>query len=301
MATILVVDDSEVDRKLVGGLLERSGQWTIEYACDGGESLERVAGFGPEVVLTDLQMPRRDGLQLVTAMRLHHPGIPVILMTGHGSEQLAVDALDEGAASYVPKSQLAEKLLETVQQVWDLARADRTYERLIQCLRRTEFTFELDNDPALIPALVDLLQQMACGMGLCDANGRLRLGVALNEALCNALYRGNLEIGFADTQQQREALLQGQGVDPVEQRRGESPYRERKIRVNVSILPEEARFVVRDEGPGFNPGEMPAAALGEENEEPKGRGLHLIRAFMDEVSFNDTGNEITMVKRGSAC
>ena len=62
----------------------------------------------PALVLTDLIMPEMNGLELVKAIREHHPFVPVILMTSKGNEEIAVQALQGGAASYVPKSQLAE-------------------------------------------------------------------------------------------------------------------------------------------------------------------------------------------------
>ena len=195
MTRILVVDDSEVDRRLAAGLLQRGqADYEIDLAGNGREAITRLRESPPDLVVTDMQMPERDGLELVRAIRLHYPQVPVILMTAHGSDDLAILALEEGAASYVPKSQLSDRLVETVEEVLAIARADRTYERLISCLHRTELDFTLDNDPALIDPLVDLVQQMAAGMRLCDANDRFRIGVALKAALLNALYRGNLEI-----------------------------------------------------------------------------------------------------------
>ena len=55
-----------------------------------------------------------DGLQLVQAIRSKYPGMPVILMTAHGSEDIAIQALQKGAASYVPKKSLARDLAETL-------------------------------------------------------------------------------------------------------------------------------------------------------------------------------------------
>ena len=202
MATVLVVDDSAVDRRFVGGVLSRDGRYKVEFAEDGSQALARMREAPPEVIVTDLQMPNRNGLELVAAVRMHHPGVPIILMTGHGSEDLAVEALHRGAANYVPKPQLGERLLESVEEALALARSDRTYDRLISCLKRCEFDFELDNDPGLIDPLVELVQQMVAGMGLTDATGRFRVGAALKEALLNAIYRGNLEISF-----KRESLL----------------------------------------------------------------------------------------------
>ena len=297
MPKVLVVDDSKVDRRLVCEFLRKESQWTVEDAANGAEALARMKDSAPDLVLTDLNMPEMDGLELVNALRLHHPGVPVILITAYGSETLATEALRRGASSYVPKSQLTDKLLDTMEEVLSLARADRTYERLIGCLTRTEFTFRLENDPALIGPLVDLVQQMVAGMDLADFTGRLRIGVALKEALLNALFHGSLEITPDEMQRVQHTLLSDEEPSLVEQRAGEPSYRDRKIYVDVRIAKEEARFVVRDEGPGFDVSAVPDTETPGALEAEKGRGLSLMRTFMDEVTFNELGNEVTMVKR----
>src|SRR5262245_26280470 len=72
MATILVVDDSAVDRRFVGGILSRDGKYHVEFAEDGSQALANVRQSPPDVIVTDLQMPNRNGLELVAAVRLHH-------------------------------------------------------------------------------------------------------------------------------------------------------------------------------------------------------------------------------------
>jgi CheY-like chemotaxis protein len=297
MATVLVVDDSSVDRRFVGGLLSRDGRFQVEFAEDGSQALARMRELTPDLIVTDLQMPNRNGLELVAAVRMHHPNIPVILMTGHGSEALAVEALQRGAAGYVPKPQLGERLIEAAEEALSLARADRTYEKLIACLNKCEFTFELDNDAALVDPLVDLIQQMVAGMRLSDPTGRFRIGAAVKEALLNGIFRGNLEISFKQMHDARSSLVEGQPVDLVRERRGDQRYRDRRVRVAVAIDGNEARFVVQDEGPGFNPASVPAAGQPGSLDPESGRGLVLMRAFMDEVRFNERGNEVTLVKR----
>ena len=298
MPTLLVVDDSLVDRRLVCEFLRKESEWTVEDAANGVEALARMKDAVPDLILTDLTMPVMDGLELVTAMRKHHPGVPVILMTAYGSETLAIEALERGAASYVPKSQLADKLLDTVEEVLAMARADRSHEQLINCLDRTEFTFLLENDAALIDPLVDLVQQMVGGMEFCDFTGRLRIGVALKEALLNALFHGSLEISLEQMQKVQDKLLDDTDVSLVEQRRSQPPYRDRKVFVDVKLSAEEARFVVRDEGPGFDVASVPDPSDPVALEAERGRGLSLMRTFMDEVTYNDVGNEVTMIKRG---
>ncbi|OHB79191.1 MAG: hypothetical protein A2W31_07755 [Planctomycetes bacterium RBG_16_64_10] len=297
MPTVLVVDDSAVDRRLVAGILEKGSDLDVEFAEDGMDALTRMKEAEPDLVLTDMQMPKMDGLKLVTAIGLHHQGVPVILMTGHGSEKTAVDALEQGAASYVPKSQLGERLVDTVLTVLARTHEDRTYERLIRCSTHTDFTFLLDNDPALVDPLVDLVQQIVLGMGICDTRGRLRVGVALEQALLNAIFHGNLEIKYHDLQRVRENLIRGQRDDLTERRRLQPEFRDRRIHVHVQVSRDEARFVIRDEGKGFHARTLPKSPDPSALVQEGGRGLVLMGTFMDEVVYNEVGNEVTMIKR----
>jgi CheY-like chemotaxis protein/anti-sigma regulatory factor (Ser/Thr protein kinase) len=296
MALVLVVDDSAIDRRLAGGLLEKNPSLEIAYAENGREAMRRLDARRADVVVCDLLMPEMDGLELVEAVRDRYPLIPVILMTAHGSEQIAVQALKRGAASYVPKSSLARDLLDTVDNVLAVARADRRNERLRECFVSSESTFELTNDPALIPPMVDHLQEYVVRTALCDETGRIRIGIALEEALLNALYHGNLELS---TEQVREAA---EGLDEaasnlIDQRRHTAPYRTRKIYVYVRVTPREIEYVIRDEGPGFDPDALEQPDDLSAIEREGGRGLMLMRTFMDEVTFNSTGNEVRMIKR----
>jgi CheY-like chemotaxis protein len=294
MATVLVVDDSPVDRRLAQGLLERGGGLKVLSAANGAIAFELVHQQQPDIIVTDLQMPEIDGLELVGLVRGSFPLIPVILMTAHGSEEVAVQALQRGAASYVPKSRLGEDLQSTVYSVLALARADRYHDRLLHCLSQSSLRFELDNDPALIFPLVDHMQQQISRLKLVDDTGRIRVGIALEEALLNALYHGNLELSARDLAAVRSAA--GLGPSLIDERIGSAPYQSRKIVVEAEFSASQAKFVITDEGCGFDPTLLPDAEA-PQLEEENGRGLLLMRTFMDEVEFNARGNQVTMIKR----
>jgi CheY-like chemotaxis protein len=297
MTTVLVVDDSAADRALVSQLLTSRSPWSVETAINGADALARMESAEPDAVVTDLQMPKMDGLELVTAIRRRHPGVPVVLMTAYGSETLAIEALEKGAASYVPKSQVVDKLVNTLEKALSLSRADRTYEDLIGCITGMQFTLALKTDAVLIDPLVDLVQQMAAGMGFCDASGKLQIGMALKEALLNALFHGSLELSVDRMREALEKLRHGEAASVVHDPRFDPAYRDRRIFVCVSLSPEEARFVVRDEGPGFDAAALPDRKDPIAIESGHGRGLTVMRNLMDEVSFNEAGNEVTLVKR----
>lgn len=297
MAHILVVDDSAVSRQLVGGLLEKDLDCTVEFAANGMEALARMDQTPPDLVVADVNMPLMDGLGLVSQLRTRFPEVPVILMTAYGSEALAIEALEKGAASYVPKAQLAERLTKTVEDVLAMVHAGRSHEQLLRSLERVEYHFVLDNDPALIDPLLDLIGQMAMGMGLCDFTGRLQVGIALKEALLNAIFHGNLELSAGEIEAAGDRLIGEYELSLVDQRRSEEPYCRRRVFLHIQMQPEEARFIVRDQGAGFDVSAVPAPDQPGALEPGRGRGLSLMRTFMDEVLFNEPGNEVTMVKR----
>ena len=291
--TILVVDDSAMDRRLATGLLEKEGGYQILIATNGLEALQALKQQPVDLVLTDMQMDQMDGLELVEAVRADYPLTPVILMTALGSEEIAVRALEKGAASYVAKRRLQQDLLEIVQQVLDNSDENRTQSRLMHRMDRNEFSFVLNNDLSLVHSMVKYLQHTLRCVRLTDESDRLRVGIAVEEALLNALYHGNLEVS-SDLKETDPNLFE----ETARQRSLEAPYRNRRIFVDALVSRESASVTIRDEGQGFDPSSLPDPCDLENLEKPSGRGILLMRSFMDEIRFNERGNEVTLVKHG---
>ena len=100
--TLLLVDDDLTFRRVMSGELERLGL-EITGAGSGEEAIQAAAKLEPEVVLLDLQLPDMDGLQVLQAIREKSPGSEVIMLTGHGSFDTAIQAIRMGAFDYVAK------------------------------------------------------------------------------------------------------------------------------------------------------------------------------------------------------
>jgi CheY-like chemotaxis protein/anti-sigma regulatory factor (Ser/Thr protein kinase) len=294
MTKILVVDDSPIDRCLVGNLLAKEDAFDVTFACDGNEALAKIEADPPEVVLTDLVMPNCNGLELVKAVKARAPQVPVILMTSQGSERVAVEALQYGAASYMPKRALGSQLRETIEMVLGAARHSRAGRRLLGCMSESQYEFSLRNDPTLISSLVGFFQEAASSIGLCDQADNTRLGIALEEALVNALYHGNLDL---DSKLRHHDERSYRAM--VEDRLSQRPYCDRRIQVTANFSCAEAAFHIGDEGRGFDPDELPDPTDPANLENLTGRGILLMRTFMDNVNFNESGNAVTMVKRRS--
>ena len=167
--------------------------------------------------------------------------------------------------------------------------------RLTRCLRREELEYELENDPLLIPPLVQQVEQAARELGVVDDTDAVRLAKGLAEALLNAMYHGNLELSDEQTGLAAEEGSTSPSI--VARRREQPPYRDRRVHFRATLSRREVQVVIRDDGPGFDVARLPDVSadpsyLASEG----GRGLVLIDMFMDEVRFNAAGNEIALVK-----
>ncbi len=291
---VLVVDDSVLSRRVVCSLVEKNG-YKAASAKHGREALDFIKRQEPAIVVTDLHMPEMDGLELVEELRSDYPHIPVILMTACGSEKIAIEALRRGAASYVTKDSIADDLPDTLETVLQAAKVDRRRQEFLESVTDLECRFALVNDPAQVPVLIAHVQDYLTRMRLCDTNQRIRVGTALEEALLNGLYHGNLELS---------SELRQDGGDTYEclgaVRRNQAPYRERRLHIHVRLNLSEAVFAIRDEGPGFDVSKLPDPTDPENMTRVGGRGLLLIRTFMDEAIHNATGNQLTLTWRRKA-
>jgi CheY-like chemotaxis protein len=288
------VEDSEVDRRLMRGLLERDVDWLVQFAGSAEEALEKIEDLFPHIVVTDLQLPGANGLELVRQVRDRSPELPVILATGHGSETLAVDALEMGAASYVPKDQMAETLRGTIEQVLGIVSRDEQRAVLNQHLTAESLSYALRCDPELFAPLVRRVQQSLQALGVLTPTKRMHVGVALEEALFNALYHGNLALPREVWRRQRAQLRRGVIEEEVRRRLESASYRDRLIFVDFTVNPQQLKLVVRDEGAGFDVSAVPVAHDAESLQAGHGRGLVLMRNFLRQVEFNPQGNQVAM-------
>lgn len=292
MPTVLVVDDTAVDRRLAGGLLENAPDLNVCYAQNGREALLQIGNELPDLVLTDLQMPDLDGLQLVNSITERYPDVPVVLMTAHGSEVIAAQALASGAASYVPKSDLAENLVETVMHILAMSDSDARYKKLMRSAKKVDFEFDLDNDLKVLDPLIDLVQQVVSSQELFDSTNRVRMCVAVEHALQNAILRGNLEINRSEFPVVNPSFVEEKAQKP--------PFNERKVYFRFTVTQDSAEFIIRDQGPGFDISTLPQAEDPDSFRDGIGRGHVLMQAFMNSVEFLDDGREVRMKKMKSS-
>ncbi|TVP99915.1 MAG: response regulator [Planctomycetaceae bacterium] len=290
---VLVIDDDPNLRSQMRTLLQADG-FEVTTVASGLEALETVDGMMPDLVVSDVHMPAMNGVDLVVELKKRFPVMPIILTTGAPGDEIAAEGLRLGAATYVPKRELDEVLCETVHQVLELVKADQiAASDPAASLIRTELHFRIGTNESLVPRLISRMEQAAVELRFCDEMQWMQVAMALDEAIVNAIFHGNLEVS-TDLRQ----IDDGKPFfDLVQIRKSRSPYRERQVDISMVATPDEATFVIRDEGHGFDVNSIPDPTDPANLEKAGGRGLLLIHSFMDEVRHNAKGNEITIVKR----
>ncbi|WP_147446584.1 response regulator [Corallococcus sp. CA047B] len=146
---LLLVDDDEVDRLMVRRLL-RQGAIVAEVveATRGAEALEHLGKQSFDIILLDFLLPGEDGLQVLRELGRRGPRSPIIVLTGQGNEQTAVELMKAGASDYLSKSKLtAEHLGQSLRQAMRLHLAQQQHRALAEALPQIVWTSGPDGRP----------------------------------------------------------------------------------------------------------------------------------------------------------
>src|SRR6476619_5933422 len=118
MPEILIIDDEKAIRKTLTEILSFEG-YKIEEAGDGEEGLKKFRERTYDVVLCDIKMPKLDGIEFLDKAREGNPDIPVIMISGHGTIETAVEAVKQGAYDFISKPPDLNRLLITIRNAME--------------------------------------------------------------------------------------------------------------------------------------------------------------------------------------
>ncbi len=134
---VLVIDDGRDIREFVVDYVLIPNGFEVSVARDGAEGLQKALRENPDFIIVDMQMPRMSGLEVIQTLAERGLEIPSILITAHGSEQLAVDAFRAGARDYLIKPFEADEILDAIERTLRDVRKLQEKEKLTERLRHT--------------------------------------------------------------------------------------------------------------------------------------------------------------------
>jgi two-component system nitrogen regulation response regulator NtrX len=118
MANILIIDDEKAIRYALREILEHEGH-KVDEAEDGATGLDKARKGRFDLVMCDIKMPRMDGLEVLEKLQAHDTDVPVVMISGHGTIDTAVDALKKGAFDYIQKPPDINRILVSVRNALD--------------------------------------------------------------------------------------------------------------------------------------------------------------------------------------
>jgi len=287
---ILIADDQPLLRNMLVKVMRESGLEPIE-AENGEKAIELFRTFHPAVVLSDIMMPKMDGLTLLREIKKIDMRAAVILMTGHGNEEILLKALRGGAANYFKKPFNVQEIVEVIKNLLqhqleiDLSHLYSPF--LVR--ERKSFIFKTV-EADIFPIIHQITLQLQNIIGNAEL---LNAKVGIEEMLKNAIEHGNLGI---TTEEKHQAIARGQFGELLKQRLNSGGNADKRIFVNAEITADHFIVTIQDEGAGFDWRGLPAL-------EPEsllryaGRGIFLTRIYFDEVLYNQRGNGVTLIKK----
>lgn len=291
---LLVVDDEESIREMLHDTLHEAGSYEVDTAANGRIALQKLRSTPYDLVITDLRMPEMDGARLLDITRHEFPDIPLVVITGYARLETAIEALRLGAANFITKPFRLAEILDVVDKSLKRKRAKEIPQRVLPCLVSETLVFHIPPFLETKSGAIHYLTDKLVGVGLCDEAARYFVSVSLDEAITNAIFYGCLEIpsGLRETDTGSDIFNR-----LVHERLADQAYNSRAITVEMDLTPQKVTYRITDPGPGFDPPDLKNSKV-----EPTdlsrlhGRGILLISCFMDEVSFNEKGNQITITK-----
>ena len=291
---LLLVDDEALVRDELGGILRDEG-YEVITGSDGEEGLDLFRTLHPEMVITDIRMPRRDGLSVAITIRQEAPHVPVTVITGHGTEAMAIEALRAGVTDFIKKPVRMEDLSGALSRMEAGRRQLLAVEHAglpaaVRVLQRS-WKYRLGNELEVVPQFVDGLLAN-CGTGD-DRQAVMELSLALRELVINAVEHGNLGLNF---EQKTAALEDGTLVKLLERLALVPANARRRVTVEATLRDRELTVRIADMGQGFNWRDLadphdPANLLS-----LHGRGVLLARMSVDSLTYSHKGNVVTVVK-----
>jgi DNA-binding response OmpR family regulator len=241
-ARILVIEDEAELRAVLAEGLRTKGH-AVFLARDGSEGIRVFRREKPDIVLTDVQMPGQKGIDVLGQIRTIEPEAKVVIMTGYGSEETAIEALRGGAVNYLKKPFTLRDVCEVIDKIASIQTREISKEFLLEETKR----LVMGNQIEKVWGVVNQLLMNA--ESVCGREKTQELGLGLYEIILNAIEHGSLEITFEEKCRAMETnsyedLLRERLEDPVCARR--------RVTIGYRMVPGALHYWVMDEGRGFD-------------------------------------------------
>ena len=287
---LLIADDTAEVLNFLQDFFVKAGH-SVVCARDGEEALKILQNEEIDGICCALTMPKLGGLELLKEVQSANSRRPIVILCPPNDSENALNALQLGACDYLLKAINPLELQRTLDRVVSLQEGFHFSAYAMDHLLQETRTLEIGNDFTGLNRIIAFMTQDLPSYGILNQEQLFRMNMLLKEAIENAIFHGNLELRSEMRRENPELFYK-----TAAQKRDIDPYKDRKLILQYDISRNSAKYVVRDEGKGFVHADLLDPADPDNLLRIEGRGLIMIMNFMDEVFWNDRGNEVTMVR-----
>jgi hypothetical protein len=288
----VVSSDAQLNEIIRLECARTDGELTPVFMSERNETIEFLKYELPEMKIFYFSDPNVDSLGILKEIQedpwLHYGGI--IGIHDNMDDKTLLEAMrDANIIAVLRKKEFISnlsRLLRIVRQNKQIL-----FQRGIQqhLLKTISGAFVMDNDPLDITTYTNLITNYLYNSNLIGRDDKEKLHVALLEILINAIEHGNCKIGFDE----KTAWLEKNGdiMELIREKNRDPAVKARKVNFSYTITPEKSRFMIRDEGDGFDW----RARIAAKPDSPglHGMGMKMADLYVRELSYNDKGNEVS--------
>lgn len=290
MKNILIIDDEDALRKMLRIALTERG-YTVFEASNGVEGIEVFRNTSPGIVLTDVNMPEMNGIEMTRKIKEINEDSDIIIMTGFGTEDLVIDAIRAGASNYIKKPLQFTELFSILDSIAFKREARKRYEVAKDVVEYEEKKIVMDNNMEKIWGVVNqVFYNVSNSEGQVSIEG-LKLG--LYEIIVNAVEHGNLEISYDE---KKKALHENSYSDLLAERIKKANRSGKSVTVRSIFDRKKIEISVTDCGKGFDYSNLPDHSDPENILSAHGRGILLATVYYDIVEYKHPGNSVKLIK-----
>jgi CheY-like chemotaxis protein len=287
---VLIVEDDPASMNYLEIILNKEG---LDYrtASDGQEGLEIFKKYRPHIVLTDINMPRMTGVEMLLAIKRIDSQAIVIMLTAFNSEDYVIKSMRYGANNYLKKPILKENIIGLLRKYKSILYARSQHKQIQNFIAHHSFSMKFNNDIFQVPFIVNYLIDEIDLLFKEDETMGIRLG--LDEIIINAIEHGNLNISYRE---KSKAIQNNSYEKLISDRSKLQKNKKKEVTIKYTYSDNFCEWIIEDEGEGFDPDSIPNPITSEGTEMLHGRGIFITRFQFDELEYLEKGNKVRLRK-----
>ncbi len=295
MANILVADDNEIKSEYVSKILKEEGH-SIFVAEHSDQVFTILEKNEISMIIMSVELPGLSSKDFLEEIFKSDFSLPLIVMGDELQIEVIEMFLKEGAQNFLLKPINKETLLRAAKQSFEFLAMQKDFIEIVKSINKEHISFEIRTKDLNTKALIQILTRNLIPFGIClNENIQRQIRIAVDEAITNAIDYGNLELAeFSRDTMTSEGI--SEFAAEKNKRLKDPRFCNRLIKIDYQFRDKYVQYEITNEGKGFNVNKTITKVKKQGIFRMHGKGLILIKSFMDDVSWSHKGRTIRMKK-----